>query len=292
MHALNRRGFSLIELLIALALGGLVSMAVLQSVISTQRASQAGMQKMDLHQNLRAGAAYLGSVLREVDAGDDDITVATATQLRFRSMRWTGVLCADPATVSGNSIMFTIRADMVYGMRAPNATEDSLMVFADGDPFTRTDDTWLAGAVTAVGTSTCTDASAATTVTAKITAASGGRNAARDLVTSGAPLRGFQTEEISLLQSNSRWWMGQRTANRSGTWSTAQPLVGPLAASGLALTYYDSTGAVTADSSLIASIQIILRGESMALVRQGIRTAQYARDSLITRVALRNNPRY
>ncbi len=289
---LNRRGFSLIELLIALALGGLVSMAVLQSVVSTQRASQAGMQKMELHQNLRAGVSYLSSVLREVDAGDNDISVATATQLRFRSMRWTGVLCAPPANGAGTLVVFSFRADMVYGMRAPNATEDSVLIFADGDITIRTDDTWLGGAVTAVGTSTCTDASAATTVTVQITAASGGQNAGLNLVTSGAPIRGFQTEEISLLQSNARWWMGQRTANRSGTWSTAQPLVGPLTASGLALTYYDSSGTVTAVSSLIASIQVILRGESRALVRRGIGSAQYARDSLITRVALRNNPRF
>jgi hypothetical protein len=113
-------------------------------------------------------------------------------------------------------------------------------------------------------------------------------------MTLGSPLKGFQLEEISLLSSGGRWWMAQRTANRGGAWTTPapRPLIGPLEATGMALTYFDTTGTATATLTDIASVAVVLRGESRNRVRQGMAAIDFARDSLITRIALRNNPRF
>jgi hypothetical protein len=69
-------------------------------------------------------------------------------------------------------------------------------------------------------------------------------------------------------------------------------LVGPLAVGGLSLQYFDSTGAVTGTLANIASIGMALRAESSNRVRTQSANIDFARDSLISRVALRNNPRF
>jgi hypothetical protein len=171
--------------------------------------------------------------------------------------------------------------------------EDSALVFADGDPGTRADDVWLTGAVTGLSGAVCSDGSPATDLTVDITGASGGQAAALATVTTGVPVRGFQAEELSLFQAaDSRWWMGQRTANRSGSWTAVRPLVGPLTATGLAFTYHDTTSAVTGVLTDIASVSITMRGESERRVPGLGGNIDYARDSIVTRAALRNNARF
>jgi len=106
-------------------------------------------------------------------------------------------------------------------------------------------------------------------------------------------VRGFQSEELSLFQAaDTRWWMGQRTANRSGSWTAVRPLVGPLTAAGLGFTYHDTTDAITGVLAEIASVSITMRGESERLVRGLGGNIDYARDSIVTRAALRNNTRF
>lgn len=292
MRTLNSRGFTLIELVMALALGALVGAAILRALVGTQRATQAGMQRIDLQQNLRGGVGYLASVVRELDAADGDIGIATPTRLQFRSMRWAYPLCGAPAAGGGTTVILQVDAGSAYGIRTPDAAQDSLLLFAERDESKRSDDDWLVGAVTAVGSGVCTDGSAAVTLTVEITAASGGQAAAIANVTSGAPVRGFQWEELSLFQgARGRWWMGRRTSSRSGVWTSVHALAGPLTVGGLSLQYYDSTGAVTATLADIANIAVTLRAESSSRVRS-IGSVDYARDSLLTRVALRNNPRF
>ncbi|UCG84826.1 MAG: hypothetical protein JSW71_12795, partial [Gemmatimonadota bacterium] len=190
-------------------------------------------------------------------------------------------------------VLLTIRLAAAFGLRSPSAVEDSVLVFADGDPGTRADDVWLVGAATGTVGSACPDGAAATSLAVEITAASGGQAAALAAVTSGAPVRGFQPEELSLFSgADGRWWIGQRTANRLGSWTTVRPLAGPLTAAGLAFTYHDTTGAVTAVLTDVASVGIILRGESQLRVRGLGGNIDYARDSIAARAALRNNARF
>ncbi len=290
---MNRRGVTLIELLVALALSALVATAVLQTLVGTQRISHAGTQRIDVQQNLRAGLGYLGTALRELNAADSDITVATDTKLAFRTMRWFGIMCAAPAAGPGTTVVLPVRQSPLFGLRQPNPNEDSVLVFQELDASTRSDDTWLVGALLATANGVCLDGSAATLLTAEMTAASGGAAAVFAGVTAGAPIRGFQQEELSLFQgADSRWWMGQRTADRSGTWTGVQPLIGPLTAMGLRFEYFDSTGAVTAVRTAIASVEVAMQAQSRERVRQRIANIDYTHDSLVTRIALRNNPRF
>ena len=61
---------------------------------------------------------------------------------------------------------------------------------------------------------------------------------------------------------------------------------------GLALAYYDSTGAVTADRARVRTIRITVRGMTAQPVRQPNGSTSQAVDSITTLVALRNYRRF
>ena len=132
------------------------------------------------------------------------------------------------------------------------------------------------------------DGLAGTTLRVVISAPSGGNPAAAAGITVGAPVRGFQVEELSLVLEGSDYWLGRRTADRGGTWTSVRPLVGPLTTNGLTFSYFDVNGALPALTTQIASIGVTVRGRSVGQVSG----TGYLRDSIITRVTLRNNARY
>src|SRR5437773_316193 len=98
MPHLNRRGLTLVELLVALVLLSIVSAALYRVLVSNQRIYQAQTQRIDMQQNIRAAAQILPADLRELDASEGDISAASATSVTFRAMRWIGIMCSAPVT--------------------------------------------------------------------------------------------------------------------------------------------------------------------------------------------------
>jgi prepilin-type N-terminal cleavage/methylation domain-containing protein len=287
MRHLKRGGFTLVEMIVVLGLMGVVLAALYQAIRETQRTTNTQVQRMDVQQSTRAVGLYLGHLLRELDAADGDVLLSGATSMRIRSMAWTGVLCTPPAAVAGR-VQFTIARGLLFGMRAPDAALDSVLLYADGDPSIRTDDVWLMAGLTDVAAGACPDASPGTVLDVDVTAGSGGSGAALADVSLGSPVRGFTVEELSLYLENGNYWLGRRTADRAGTWSSMRPLIGPLETDGLAFTYFDAAGATPALTTGIVSIGLTVRARSAGPVSgQG-----YLSDSIITRVALRNNRRF
>src|SRR5437879_11747512 len=94
MSLLTRRGFTLIELMIALVLLGLVSAAVYKVLVNNQRVYLAQTQTIDLQQNIRAAAAILPAEFRELDAADGDITAMGPDSPRMRATQQLPVPCA------------------------------------------------------------------------------------------------------------------------------------------------------------------------------------------------------
>lgn len=282
MRLLRNRGFTLVEMVVVLALMGIVMGALYQSIVATQRTTSAQFQRIDVQQTTRAAAMYVSNMLRELDAADDDILLSQATSLRFRAMRWTGVLCTVPVENAGE-VQFTVRRQLLFGIRGPDAALDSILLWLD-DPLNGTDDTWLYGGLQSSVAGVCDDLSAGTTLRVVISAG-GDNDTAEDFVKLGAPVRGFQIEEISLYQVGTEYWLGRRTANRAGVWEVVRPLVGPLTDNGLAFSYFDINGAPPALTTQIASIGVTVRGRS---ARQ-VSGRGFLEDSIVTRVTLRNN---
>jgi len=291
MPLLRRRGFTLIELMVALVLLGIVAGGIYKVLVTNQQTYMAQTQRIDLQQNLRAGVTILPADFRELDPADGDILLMTATQIQIRAMRQLSFLCIPPVLGGGlgTTVTMTVRADPYYGDRVFD-TSDSVLVYYEGNPGTRNDDTWLPAELkTVTNPSACADGTPGYQLTVKPTWLGGTFNVP-GAVTNGSPVRGYHVVTYQLYQaSDGKWYVGQQDNSAGGT---MQPLIGPVASNGLQFTYFDAAGAVTAVPTQVASIGITLIGQTAAPIRQAnMPGIAYKTDTVTTRVAVRNNPR-
>jgi prepilin-type N-terminal cleavage/methylation domain-containing protein len=292
----RRSGFTMIELLVALVLLGIVSTALYRVLVNNQRLYMAQTQRIDLSQNIRAAAAILPAEFRELDAAEGDIAAMSATSIQIRAMRWLGFLCAVPGLGGAlNGVGLIVRGgapgqQAFYGARGINQT-DSLLVYYDGNQASRTDDFWALGSITAAPNGqNCTDGTNGQRLITNLNLLGLGPNVA-NAITMGAPVRGYERVTYQLWQSptDGLWYIGFQPFGQS-----MQPLIGPvLPGNGLSLQYYDVNGAVTAVRANVARIDITVRARTTVAVRRGGQAArQVVVDSVVTSVALRNNRRF
>ena len=284
MPHLTRRGFTLVELLIGLVLMGIVSAGIYRVLVNNQRIYQAQTQRIEMLQNIRAGAAILPAELREISASDGDIIAMTGTGIRIRAMRQLALLCAAPLLGGVNTVL-AIRQRPIYGLR-DFANRDSIFVYYEGDDATRLDDGWVSGRINGIAAGVCPDASPAWLLSTSLTF-TGTQVATTGNILSGSPVRGFEQVTYQQFASDGRQYIGMQV----GT-ATIQPLIGPLTANGFTLAYFDSTGAPTATRNRVAMIRMTLRAETRQAFRQLDRSIARSVDSVTTWVALRNNARY
>ena len=286
MPVLERRGFTLVELMVGLLLLGIISVGIYRVLVKNQQLYQTNAQKVDVGQNLRAAAAILPAELREIDAADSDIVGMGADSIRIRAYRVFAISCTAPVLGGALSgLTLTVRQGMTYGVRNFQ-NGDSVMIFYEGNSSTRVDDQWALGVLTsAPTTTTCpTDLKPAYSMTVSLKAGTW-TNAAGNMV-AGAPVRAFETITYRNAQaSDGNYYLSYR--NSSGL----TPLVGPLTSTGLAFAYYDSTGAVTATAVNVKRIRIALNYQSQAMVRQANGSMDNIRQSDTLQVTLRNNAR-
>ena len=301
MPHLTRRGFSLIELLIAMVLLAIVVAGLYRALMTNQRVYQQQTQVIGLQQNLRAGAAILPQELREVDATDGDISAMTATSMTVRAHRWTAVMCTQPVTglLGGlgpnllNGTTMIIRGQPFFG-RAINIGVDSIFVRYEGDDGTRQDDGWVIGRPTAVANAVCPGVPVAAGQLVTMNLSFGAGQNFPESIVNGDPVLGFETVTYSLYQPSPSpgtpgdWYVGLTTSNGQ------TPLIGPVLSNGLAFAYYDSTGAVTALRTRVARVDITLRAQTAQQIRARSGSNSLVRmvDSVLTSVALRNNRRF
>src|SRR5574342_1195657 len=242
MPHLTRRGFTLVELLIALLLLGIVTAAFYGSLTTNQRAYQKQTQVIDLQQNMRAATAILPSELREIDASEGDISAMSATSITFRARRWMGFICTAPVMPFATNPAATsliVRRDPFYGRTPINTATDTMFVRYEGDDGTRKDDGWAQAIPTAVASGACLDGKPGFVVSMNLNL--GAKPNISGGIPSGSPVLGYETVTYGLYQpiAGGDWYIGLTTANGQ------QPLIGPLLPNGLSLSYFDSTGAVT-----------------------------------------------
>ncbi|MGH7645765.1 MAG: PulJ/GspJ family protein [Gemmatimonadales bacterium] len=285
--ALGRRGLTLVELLVAMALLGVVSTGIYGVLVSSQRTSHAQAQRIDLQQNLRAAASLLPAELRELDASEGDIAALSPTSMTIRAMRQLAIVCRRPALGGALSgVGFVVRAAPFFGSRDFNPATDSLLIYYEGDEGTRQDDGWVLARLTAVGAQNCGDGTPGRRLTANLLMPPPQWNLP-GVVPNGAPVRGFEWVTYRVYQAaDAQWYLGLQSGGDT------QPLVGPLSGgTGLTFTYYDSAGVVTGNPAHVAEIEIVIRGITAQPIHHAGSLSTTA-DSLVTRVALRNNRRF
>src|SRR6266478_6412447 len=258
----GRRGFTMIELLVALVLLGLVSAALYRVLVNNQRLYMDQTARIDLSQNIRAAGTILPAEFRELDASEGDIAAMSATSISIRAMRWLGFACTPP--VLGGAL---------------NGTSLIIRGGAPGQPLFSA----------APNGQNCPDGQNGQRLITTINLLGLGPNVAGAIPT-GAPVRGFERVVYQLYQpaGDTSWYVGFQPAGQS-----MQPLIGPVLTNGLTFQYYDVNGVVTAVRTQVARIDITVRARTAAAVRGGGQAARATVvDSVVTSVALRNNRRF
>ena len=297
---MSRRGFTMIELLVALVLLGIVSTAIYRVLVNNQRLYMAQTQRIDLSQNIRAASTILPAEFRELDAFDGDIIAMSADSILVRGMRWLSFVCVPPA-LNGNNLgnQMIIRGrqvgdPMFFGSRYINENTDSLLIYVDGNQTTRLDDYFVLGRLAATpGNQQCPAVGAIPAQPGTRIVFDGnfifGTNVP-GAITMGAPVRGWERVTYRLYQpaGDTSWYIGFRPAGQ-----TIQPLIGPVLTNGLTFQYFNAAGAATAVRTQVARIDVTVRARTTQQVRRGGQAARAAIvDSITFSVALRNNRRF
>ena len=262
--SVKRGGFSLAEVLVALALLGIVAVGAGRLLLTEQRSYREIGQRADLADNLRAAADILAADLWSLDAVDGDILALGPDSIRIRAERRFAVVCR------GLAGALTFRSSLAFGVRDFRAG-DSILVYVPGDSI------WSVGAVTTgPAPAACPDSAPGERIDVSL---------AGSVPSAGTPVRGFEIVTYRLYRaSDGAYYLGVRDAGG------LQPLAGPLTADGLRLGFVDSAGAFAGDPRGTFAIRIRVRALSAEPVFRRGRSVTLD-DSVVVWVTLRNNRR-
>jgi hypothetical protein len=281
LRARTRDGFTLVEIMVSTTMMILVSGAVYQTLTLTQRLSRAQAQQVQVQSSVRSAALILASEFRPLGAGlglsggESDLLSIAPAAVTYRAERGFGVLCqpASSGRIRISRLSFT-------GYRDPQAGQDSVSVFIEGDPASTADDIWMPVAITAVGAGSCASAA---NPGIDLTVSPG---TAVEGLPSGTPVRIHEVVELRLYRSEGRSWLGMRSLSSN---ESIQPLSGPLRdENGLRLDYLNGAGVATGMRSEVRSIGVSLQGESEGTANLGAWKGDPVTEALSTLVVLRN----
>ena len=212
------RGFTLVELLIAITIASVVLGATYKLLTSNQRFYRGQSELMDVQQNLRAAGQIVPGDLRELDAKGGDLVAMADTAVTIRAMRGFGVVCKVDA---GNNRIF-LRSSLLFMSGSIDVTRHSVFVFREADSTKNRDDTWQQASITDVSASTCADGTTASRLTLSMT------NAGKlDSVTVGGPVRIWEQVKYLLYDDGTgARWLGTATW-QSGAWTTTRAARSP-----------------------------------------------------------------
>jgi prepilin-type N-terminal cleavage/methylation domain-containing protein len=271
---MRRRGFTLVEALLAVVLLAIVGQSILRLLTISQRLFRAQSERAALQAAVRAGASLIPAELRELGPGD--IISMAPDAIVYRAMRSTAVACA----VTAGAVV--LPRELVYGYRSASPGRDSLLLFVEHDPSRSADDSWEALPVTAPpGTGACPDGRTAVVIPTAVPAATLGS------VILDAPVRSFEVVQLRLYQSAGQYWLGSQSL--SGGESQVQPLLGPLAPDGLRLRFLDAGGLPTAAPAEVRLVSLTVRGVTDGAIATGYTTGPaVVAESLAADIELRN----
>ncbi len=281
-----RQGFTLIEMLIAIVLLGMVSVLLFGVMTTAQRLSRTQAQQTLISGNMRTGELLVPYELRQINispAGVSDISAMGSDSITYRAMRGTGVACSITASE------VRILTSTWYAYRNPVASRDTLLLFLEADPNLSSDDVWVPLPISSVNMASTCGARSAIALGTTINVVTYPLLSFLPTGVTEAPARTFETMQLKLMTSGGQNFIGARSVSNGDALTAA---VGPVASSGLRMTFYDSTGAATTNVGRVRTVDVAVIGQSDGLARasatSGLTTLQ---DSMTTRVSLRNVPR-
>ncbi len=231
---LNQRGFTLVELIVAIALAAIIFGAATTSLLKQQQSNRYSRALTDADAQLSASIGVLGEQLSSIDRGSDLVDgEARDTALQIRAPIASALACTSASaivTVSGDTSVVPLS-----GMLSTPKLGDSL--------WWRADSTWHGALVTSVagGSGSCTAPFAALDAQWRLGLS------APDTIPVGSMLRITRHTRYSLYHAtDGTWQLGFRESSGiPARFAASQPVVGPLVPrAGLRRTgfrYFDDT---------------------------------------------------
>jgi hypothetical protein len=297
---LNKRGITLVELLVGIVMMGIIGVALLKVFTSLMGASGAQVRIAASQGEARIGTLMLPQEFREIGydtipfAGQlatSDLIAIDDDRLSFHASRGFSTTCG---TADVNSLIFQVRRP-VGGQRNPLVT-DRFVVFLEVEKAIGSDDRWVELDVNTIDLNTTCNGDQAITLTALVKPdLFPGSGMAVTNQQIGGPIRWFEAVEYAPVSSGGEWFVGRRSISLGEADFT--PVIGPLSgATGVAFLYYDKDGNIldpdAADPLTVRSIGIsittVTEGEvSLA----GSTNRDVGTFPVVARVALRNTLR-
>jgi prepilin-type N-terminal cleavage/methylation domain-containing protein len=279
------RGFTLVELLVSMFLSSIAILAIGSVFLNGLRSYTRQIEQAQVRANLRLALATFTRELRGLDSGGQggsDIVEMNRSSLTYRAHRSTYFLCTQP-NLSASTV--TVWRNIEASLRQIEVGRDSLLLFAENVEADDSDNYWLPAGLTNVRAGLfCPGGTPGIRFLVQ-----GLSNTELGGVYRGAAVRGFQLTKIRLYtDAVGRSWVGLQELRPGIGWTITQPVLGPVARSGLRFDYYRADGDLAKQPSEVARISIEVVG--VGDTRAGAATSPVL-DSLTIHVALRNNPR-
>jgi hypothetical protein len=304
---MTRSGTSLVELVVALTLFGVVAGAMVLTLNRQARFHDGITRILEASTQLSGAHDVLARELRGVSTAAGDVKTLSDSSVVYRTLVGTAVACA-----VADTIVTLVPESLASGERlatfasAPQAG-DTAWLLDEGPRLDETDDRWMPATVMGSSrlTGVCTgsafvDPGADATAPAwRLTISPGAPLGAA--IAAGAAVRVTRWARFALYRASTgetvlgwaEWNVG------AGAWNTIQPVSGPFlafnrsrpTASGLALEGWDSGGAALAFGTLAPSmsrLSVTVRAVTRGAVRMDGLPRGPRVDSLQTTIGLRN----
>jgi prepilin-type N-terminal cleavage/methylation domain-containing protein len=257
---IQRRGFTLVEMILATSLLLMVSGTLYSLLLGTQRLARSQSQHLRLQSEVRNAMLVALNELQELNTaqaqGSDqnDVLSATSSGLTYRASRGFGLTCQP-----GSATQLRLARAEFSGARDPVPGRDSVLVLTEPDTAAGAEEVWQPSAITAVSNAVCPGSVPGIAVSLPATGSLLG-------VSLGTPVKIYEVMELKLYQSTGQWWVGLRSVS---TGEAIQPLAGPVTADGLRFEFLDRFGQPTADRTSVRSIHLEVQGRSEQYVDWG-----------------------
>lgn len=312
MRLNTRRAFTLPELLVSVAIAGIVATAITTTLVRQQRFYSAAADVLDVRTQLRDAADVLASDIRGAAVASYGVPLMADSAIELFASIGTSIACSAPSgTVIALAPSVLANGNTLTSLLVTPDTGDLAAVYSI--PSGNIDSArWETRRVTSFTSrslsSTCPASTGFTTVADAAAGATGYQltlsSSPGTSIRKGAPIRFLRRARYSIYKSSDgKWYLGYRRCSVEGppSCSAIQPLSGPYRSygsrgteSGLSFRYYDVKGAELSPGSSgvsVARVDIVIRGESSKRVRLAGDAQRTFRDSTIVTVSPRNRVR-
>ena len=290
-----RRGFSLIELMVILALSAMVIGGLTSVLVRQQRFYRGTADLIETRSQIRQAAGIIPSDLRGVSTIGGDILEITDTSMVFWAtigqavtcvgVPGTNVLVVPPQVLANNNTLASFTMTPTLG--------DTVWVYENGATDAAANDHWHAYGIMAAPTPTtqmCATLVGGVDLSASRLSFVLSEALDND-VEIGNPVRFVRRTRYSLYRaSDGGWYLGYCSPACGGA---PQPIAGPFlpagsGTSGVSFSYTDANGAATAVPANVAQVSVVVRGKTRGVVDMGGYKNTQVGDSLRFSVAIRN----